>query len=372
MARHKIGIGVLAGFMPPIDGIVKNASQNEDQGYHSLWWADHLMSWTPESIWTPDIGDIAKYVPNPHGYLDPISTMAAVAMGTGTIRLGTSVTEILRRHPAMLAQEFLSLDHISKGRAILGLGAGEGENTIPYGVDFTFTASKVEEALQVIRLLWSTDQPVDFEGRFFRLHKAVLGLRPYGQKPPPIWLAAMGPRMLDICARCADGWLPTFMPIEEYGRKLAQILELAKGYGRDTSDFHGSLWTYLVVDEDHEECHRILENPIIKNYAMIAPTEMFAKHGAEHPLGPDRVGLRDYIPTHFGREEALDAIRRIPAGVAQEFIMHGTPDELIAQLEDYADHGLQSIVMANISFMGKMSKLSSSYKHLLKVMEHFR
>ena len=103
MARHKIGIGVQAGFMPPIDGIVKNARQNEGQGYHSLWWSDHLMSWTPESIWTPDVGDIAKYIPNPHAYLDPIATMATVATATSTIRLGTAVTEILRRHPAMLA-----------------------------------------------------------------------------------------------------------------------------------------------------------------------------------------------------------------------------------------------------------------------------
>lgn len=371
MARPRIGIGIQGGFMPPIDSAVKSAKLNEAQGYHALWWPDHLMSWTPESIWTPDIGEIAAFVPNTHAFFDPVATMAMVATVTSSIRLGTGVTEILRRHPAMLAQEFLTLDHISKGRVILGLGAGEGENTTPYGVDFRFAASKIEEALQVIRLLWSTDQPIDFEGRFFKLKKAVLGLRPYGQKPPPIWLAAMGPRMLDICAHYADGWVPTFMSVEEYGQKMARIMELAKDYGRDTSQFQGSLFTYIVVDQDHAECHRILENPIIKNYAMIAPNELFAKYGVEHPLGPQYNGLRDYIPTHFGREEALDTIRRIPWGVTQEFIMHGTPDELIAQLEGYAAHGLRSIVLANVSFLGEMAKLRSSFAHLQKLVEHF-
>ena len=66
-----------------------------------------------------------------------------------------------------------------------------------------------------MRLLWWTDKPVDFDGKFFKLQDAVLGLEPYEGTPPPIWLAAHGPRMLGITGRLADGWLPTNISPEQ-------------------------------------------------------------------------------------------------------------------------------------------------------------
>ena len=90
----------------------------------------------------------------------------------------------------MLAQTALTIDHLSKGRFILGLGSGETENTVPYGFDFTKPVSRFEESIKVIKLLWESDGPVDFEGEFYHLQHARLDTEPYDGSCPPIWIGA--------------------------------------------------------------------------------------------------------------------------------------------------------------------------------------
>ena len=84
------------------------------------------------------------------------------------------MTEPFRRHPATLAQAFVTLDHLSKGRAILGVGSGERENTEPYGMPFVNRVSRLEEALTIVRLLWgSGGEPVVFDGKVWTLRDAL-------------------------------------------------------------------------------------------------------------------------------------------------------------------------------------------------------
>lgn len=127
---------------------------------------------------------------------------------------------------------------MSKGRFILGLGSGELENTVPYGFDFDKPVGRLEEAIKVIKLLWHSDGPVDFEGQFFHLHHARLDTEFYEGKAPPIWLGAAGPRMLSITGREADGWWPagSWTP-EDYAAKLKVILDAGDAAGRDMSHF---------------------------------------------------------------------------------------------------------------------------------------
>src|SRR5690606_37853391 len=123
-----IAVGTNATIAPPVEAVIRGAQRAESRGYDSLWWPDHLMGFHPQQLWRPEVTALAQAVPNPHIFVDPVAAISACAVHTERIRLGTSVTDAIRRHPAMLAQEFLTLDHFSKGRTILGIGAGEGEN----------------------------------------------------------------------------------------------------------------------------------------------------------------------------------------------------------------------------------------------------
>ncbi|HEY9546448.1 MAG TPA: LLM class flavin-dependent oxidoreductase, partial [Solimonas sp.] len=176
--------------------------------YHSIWLPDHMVSFWPDSIWTPEFTDLATASPSPHRHLDGMAVAAAAAVLTKNVPLATSVVDTVRRHPSLLAQSALTIDHLAKGRFILGLGSGETENTVPYGFDFSKPVGRFEEALKVIRLLWDSEGPVDFDGQFFKLHHARLDTEPYAGKFPRIWVGASGPRMLDIAGRYADGWWP--------------------------------------------------------------------------------------------------------------------------------------------------------------------
>ena len=202
-------IGVPGQIMPPADRAVTLAQRAEADGFDALWWPCHLMGWHPDSIWTPDMSPLAAMQPSSHVYFDPLLMMGAVGAQTETIKVGAVVTDLIRRHPAMVANMALTLDHLTQGRAILGLGSGEMMNVTPYGMSFDRPVGRLEEGIEIIRALWAADGPIDYEGRYHRLENAVLGLSPYGDTPPQIWTAAHGPRMLNITGRLADGWLPT-------------------------------------------------------------------------------------------------------------------------------------------------------------------
>src|SRR3954454_17555319 len=147
--------------------------------YNSIWVPDHMVSFWPDSIWTPEFTDLATVSPSPHRHLDGMAVAAAAAVLTTNVSLATSVVDTVRRHPALLAQSALTIDHLAQGRFILGLGSGESENIVPYGFDYSRPVSRFEEALAVIRLLWESDGPVDFDGRFYRLRHARLDAEPY-------------------------------------------------------------------------------------------------------------------------------------------------------------------------------------------------
>lgn len=368
-----VKIGTMSAFLPPFDRGMSTVKRIEDTGYDSAWWPDHLMGWVPESIWTPDIVELAAYQENPHVFFDTLCTLAVAAWNTQRILLGPSVTEAFRRHPAMLAQAFLTLDHISKGRVILGIGSGEGENVIPYGIEWNKPASRLEESIKIIRLLWENDKKVDFNGKFWKIKDAVLGLKPYEKgKYPPIWIAAHGPKMLETTGRLGDGWLPTIPDTDFYTEGLKTIRESAKKANRNPEAITPALWSYAVLDEDHGECLKMLETPLAKNYMLTLPNEVFERYGVKHPLGENFYGLLDYIPTRYDRKTMLDALEKVPRKLCENYYVQGTPDEIISQIEKFAKVGMRHIVLSNMTYFFDVSKLSSSFNCMKKVLEYFK
>jgi phthiodiolone/phenolphthiodiolone dimycocerosates ketoreductase len=300
-----------------------------------------MVSFWPDSIWTPEFTDLALTSPSPHRHLDSLAVAGAVAVLTKNTPITTMVVDTVRRHPAMLAQTALTLSHLSKGRFMLGLGAGELENTVPYGFDFRKQVSRFEESLKVIRLLWDTDGPVDFEGEFYHLHHARLDTEFYDGKPPPIWLGAGGPRSLTIAGRYADGWWPSGgNSPEEFADKLKVVRESAERAGRDPMAIVPAKNQICLIG-DEGEIEEILRAPMVKSIILMFAAVDLRKYGYEHPLGPDWRGILDFNPATLTRERVVKFCEELDTQVIRDMFPVGTPKQCAKKLKGYIDAGAE-------------------------------
>jgi len=200
----------------------------------------------------------------------------------------------------------------------------------------------------------------------------VLGLEPYSGNGPPIWVGGTGPRMLELAGRYGDGWLPWTMSATEYGDKLRAILRIAERHGRDPSRFTAGIFAEAVIDEDHEECHRLLDTVAVKTFRLTYSSEVYARYGVDHPLGKGADGLRDFVSSRISREEALELVRRVPFDLVHDSILHGTPSELAAQVAAYQEQGLQHLGLWNLTFMSDTGKLRPSYEAMTELVRLIR
>ena len=310
--------------------------------YHSIWLPDHMVSFWPDSIWTPEFTDLARVSPSPHRHLDGMAVAAAAAVLTDNVPIATSVVDTVRRHPASLAQSALTIDHLSKGRFILGVGSGESENIEPYGFDFDRPVSRFEEALRVIRLLWESDGPVDFDGRFYRLRHARLDPDPYDGRFPPIWIGASGPRSLDIAGRYADGWWPAgaWTP-QDYAEKLSQVRASAERAGRDPMAITPCFIQVCLMGRDDAELARILDAPLVKSFLLQVSAKLLRSYGFDHPMGTDWRGFHDIDPAVLTRERIVEFLGRVEPEMILSVVPHGTPRQVARIISDYVDAGLR-------------------------------
>jgi phthiodiolone/phenolphthiodiolone dimycocerosates ketoreductase len=267
----------------------------------------------------------------------------------------------------------MTLDHIARGRLIIGIGTGERENISPYGLPYDRLVERVEEAIRIMHLLWrSNGSEVNYEGKFWKLKNAVFHLPPYGGEPPQIWIAAHRRRMLQVVGRLGDGWLPTLLTKTEY-RKASEIIEKeASAVSRDPSTIARGMWTWTILDKDEETARRMLDSPFAKATALMLPSETFKELGYEHPLGKKFYGLTDYIPSSYNRAEAMSALRKVPRQVCEKAFLFGTPEQVSRKIEEYAELGLQHIVVWNCTYFCDFTKLADSFHCMDEILHHFK
>jgi len=195
----------------------------EQAGFDGAWIFDHFKP---------------LYGEGPGPCMEAWTLLAALAASTERIRLGALVTGMTYRHPAVLAAEVVTVDHVSRGRLEFGIGTGwYEEEHRELGIDLPPAGDRVgrfDEGLEVIVRLMTEDD-VTFDGDHFQLRGATILPRPVQQPHPPVWIGASGPRMLGIVARCADVWHTFGSPVEI--ARLSKVLdEKVRGAGRDPSD----------------------------------------------------------------------------------------------------------------------------------------
>ncbi len=357
-----IELGVPGQIMPPAERAVALARRNEADGFDAVWWPCHLMGWHPHSIWDTDLTPFAAAQPSPHTYFDPVAMMAAVGVQTSRIKVGVAVTDLVRRHPAMVANMALTIDHLTRGRVILGLGSGERMNIVPYGGDFAKPVGRLEEGLKVIRLLWESEGAVNFEGRFFHLNNAVQGLKPLADRQPPIWTAAHGPRMLGITGRLADGWLPTKLEPPLYQASLERIRAASLEAGRPPGAVTPGLLAYVLVAPDEASLRRLQEAPLVRALMVMLGPEVFESMGVKSPEG-----WHELVPAALSRSEALAVIDGIPPRVVDYYCFCGTPEQIAEEVKGYHDVGLRHLILWNITPFGDPDLAGWSFKALKQI-----
>lgn len=222
----KVRIGIGTGALgAPGDGVVfgEYVDALEELGYDSLWVTERLAGDTPE----------------------PLATLAFAAGRTTRLKLGTSVLVVPGRNPVVLAKELATIDRLSGGRLLpaVGLGAPNPVEQAAFGVRREERAAWFDEALGLMRRLWTEDE-VSHDGDRFRVESLTLGPRPV-QQPIEVWLGGQAPSELRRVGRLGDGWLPSFCTPDEVAQGWQVVTDTAAEHDRSIDPEHlGVLISY--------------------------------------------------------------------------------------------------------------------------------
>src|SRR5437867_1026693 len=221
----------------------------EDWGFESVWSGDHVSFHNPifESLTL-----LASYVPL-----------------TSRIKLGTAVYLLALRSPAIAAKMTATLDVLSGGRLIFGVGVG-GENPKEFevcGVPHRERGARVTEAIEVMRALWR-DAPASFNGRFTRFETVSIDPKPVQRPGPPIWIGGRSDAALVRAGRQGDGWISYVVHAERYAKAVARIREEAGDAGRTLDGFVNAHLAFITVGDDYEKARATWVRLLSKRYAQ--------------------------------------------------------------------------------------------------------
>jgi len=323
-------------------------------GVDSFWLADHLSSLVPRSVMTSQYVGAARLAPKIDARLEPWTVLGHLATRNrlGRRRLGIGVTDASRRSPAVTAQAAATLNLLTRGRAILGIGTGARTSNEPYGVRWSKPVARFEEALATIRALWNSGgELVTRDSPFFPLRNAVFDLPPYRGKWPDIWIASHGPRMLRATGRYADGWFPAAMTMrpKDYTAGLETVRAAASDAGRDPMSITAAGLFFVVTGRSRDLVDEALDSSAMKAFALDIPARLWARHGASHPFGDDFTGAQDIIPQTLDEQTVVASTADVPPSLLQECLLTGTSGDIVDQLAQWRDHGLQYAVLFNMS-----------------------
>ena len=199
-----------------------------------------------DSIW---VGDSVTARPR-H---DPLTLLAAVAARTRKAELGTAVLLPALRNPVLLAHQVATLDRISEGRLILGIGIAADMPAIRLefeatGVPFDKRVGRMNEAMRLCKALWS-GKPVDWDG-LWTVKQGTVGPTPHRPGGPPIWFGGGLPAGRARTGRLYDGWFPNLPTAEEYPAQMEEVRAAARAAGRDPEAITPAIYLTLAIDDD--------------------------------------------------------------------------------------------------------------------------
>ena len=234
-----------AGQQATRENVVRMAQNAEKEGFDSLWVFERLL-W-PINPQTPYPGTPDGSLPiESQNVFDPLETLTYVAAHTDRITLGTSVIDMLFHNPLILARRFATLDVLSEGRSICGLGIGWSKDEYQVSnIPFKERGKRADEFIQTLKRIW-TDDVVEFKGKFYNIPASKIGPKPVQQPHLPIYLGGVGPNTYSrIVNFDADGWLGIIAgPLEYLENSLKTIKDIANKANKNPNNFKVILLTF--------------------------------------------------------------------------------------------------------------------------------
>ena len=338
------------------DRILTACMLADKTGYDSIFYMDH----TNVPQWRKAI------------VLDPWIMLPAIATVTKNVELGTCVTDAIRRHPSNIALAVITLDRISGGRAILGLGAGEAQNLKEFCIPFVKPVSKWEEQIELIHTLYNSDPNnlVNYKGKYYELQSACLQAPSIRKPRIPTYMAAGGKRTLAMTGKLGDGWLPIgYTPelFEDHRDQIAKSMEVNNRTEEDKERFQWALDIDVYFSEDAELSWVRMKEAV--KVSLFKP-EILRVHNLKEIKGFD---FRKYF-TEYSMSDSdwivrmREAATKLPDSVARSSTAVGTPDDVIPTFERFMEAGVNHFV---IRFWGK-EYLGSIDKFANHVMPYLR
>ncbi len=267
-------------------GTVKAVAQRaEALGFRDLWVTENTLD------------EVCSF--------DPISLLTYAASVTTTIRVGASVVVLAIHSPLMVAHQWATLDYVSGGRAILGVGLGRDHHYRQFEVPQEDKVARFREEVALIKSLW-TQETTTFHGRFYNLDNEKMQPKPVQQPHLPLWMGVGHPNAVRRTAELADGWMGSGgSSIAEFGRSVPILKEALAQRGRDPENFPISKRIFMAVDENPAVARRELNRWFTDVY--------------HNPPGTDASGI------------------------------HGTPEQVRARLEEVVAMGANHLMLNPVS-----------------------
>lgn len=321
----KFGIVAPAGEEPR--RLIDLISRAEETGFDSFWAGDHMIFMSTNRAY------------------DVISIIGAAGVVTERITMG-AITDPHKLHPAVLAQRISTVDRLTHGRFITCLGVGEAMNLDPYGITWNKPLSRLCECVSIVRMLWESSIPFNYEGEFYHLKGAILGAKPM-RGSAPIFIAAHRERSLKVAGWLGDGWLTLPQPPSLFAKKSKLVEKSIEESAKVGEPFDKCIYLFASIASDREESIKPLE----KLKELIIWPELFEEaYGVTIPPERKRYGFMNAIPA---KEEEREEMRKLgelyPKEAILDFTLSGTPGDCIEKIGRYVEAGANHIVIHDLS-----------------------
>jgi probable F420-dependent oxidoreductase len=297
-----------AGRFSGVDAITTVAEQSEAMGFSAVWMRDHIERDMEQHLYHSTTGFCEEGLdPGDPNIYESLTTMAYLSRVTKSVKIGVCILLLPQRDPVVTAKQIATVDQLSRGRLIVGLGVGNVSHRKEMEILHTPYKERgdvQDEYIQVMKEIW-TKPMASYQGKYVEFSNATIYPKPFQKPHPPLLIGGKSPRALRRVAELGDGWVPFVSP-QEMKQGVREIKRLAAGAGRGNKDF------------------------MITHYAF--PTSIATTHEeAERRFARGLQGQRIYTGRTDATRQKLEDFK--------SWAVVGTPDEVIKRIGEYVDAG---------------------------------